>query len=130
MPKGYARYRPLAVVGLLMGLVAWNAVSYLPQRLNGMRGLYTIRRANLEPFLTEEAQRWTPALVIVETDTWMAYGNLLVLEDTWLTTSWIFAWSRGPSADLRVAKAFPDRFVLRYNPNKPYRLGVWRMPQR
>ncbi|HIQ09022.1 MAG TPA: hypothetical protein EYH28_05870 [Anaerolineaceae bacterium] len=123
-------WRPLAVTALLALLVGLNVAFYLPLRLGGMRGLYTIRRSRLAPFLSAEAQRLTPALVIVDTEHWMPYGNLLVLEDPWLTTPWIFAWSRGAGPDLRVAQAFPDRTIIRYNPEEPYRFVIWRYPQR
>ncbi len=124
---GWRQWRPLAVTALLTLLVGLNLTFYLPLRLGGMRGLYTIRRERLAPFFTAEAQRLTPALVIVETQHWMPYGNLLVLEDPWLSTPWIFAWSRGSAADLRVARAFPQRTVIRYNPNMPYRFVIWRV---
>ncbi len=127
--RGWRRWRALlttAVVGLLVGL---NLAFYLPGRLASMRGLYTIRRERLAPFLAPETQHLTPALVFVETDRWMDYGNLLVLEDPWLTTPWIFAWSRG-SADARVAALFPDRTLVRYRPSDPSRLAIWKLQGR
>ncbi len=127
---GWRRLRPLAVTLVLAVLVGLNLTFYLPLRLRGMRDLYTIRRERLAPFLTAEAQALTPALVIVETKHWMPYGNLLVLEDPWLTTPWIFAWSRGPRADERLMRYFPQRTIVRYNPDDPYRLVIWRQAQR
>jgi hypothetical protein len=93
----------------------------LPPRLEMMHGLYGISRARLAPFLTPEAQALTPALVLVDSDHWMPYGALLTLEDPWLTTPFIFAWSRGPRADARLRAAFPQRRVIRYDPRYPYR---------
>ncbi len=116
-----AVWRSAVVVGLVGFLVAANALWYLPRRLEMMHGLYGITRERLAPFLTPEAQALTPAVVLVETDHWMAYGALLSLEDPWLTTPFIFAWSRGPSADARVRAAFPERRAIRYNPDYPYR---------
>ncbi|NPA92893.1 MAG: hypothetical protein GXO56_04365 [Chloroflexi bacterium] len=116
-----ALWRSAVVVGLVGMLVVANVKWYLPPRLDMMHGLYGISRERLAPFLTPEAQALTPAVVLVETDHWMTYGALLTLEDPWLTTPFIFAWSRGPYADARIRAAFPERKVIRYNPDDPYR---------
>ncbi len=121
--------RPRAVgrvaVGVVVGvLVALNLRFYLPLRLGMMRGLYGISRQAWQPFLRPEAQRFTPALVFVESERWMAYGALLPLEDPWLTTPWVFAWSRSDILDRRVWGCFPQRTALRYDPVER-RLEVW-----
>ncbi|HFC09315.1 MAG TPA: hypothetical protein ENJ54_05625 [Chloroflexi bacterium] len=116
----WAFLRGAMVAGMLAFLVIANARWYLPPRLQMMHGLYGISRERLAPFLTPEAQALTPAVVFVHTEHWMPYGALLTLEDPWLTTPFIFAWSRGPRADARVRAAFPQRRVIRYNPRFPY----------
>ena len=103
----------------LVLLVSYNMLYFLPGRLWEMHDLYTISRSDLEPFLTQEAQKLTPALVIVHSDRWMSYGALIELEDPRLTTPFIFAWSRGPAADEALAADFPDRNVYHYYVEEP-----------
>jgi len=116
--------RQAAMAGLLVLLVAANIRWYLPQRLAMMQGLNGVSRARLAPFLTPEAQALTPALVIVEADTWMPYGALLTLEDPWLSTPFIFAWSRGVASTAALRTAFPSRRIIRYDPSQPYVFAV------
>ncbi len=118
------------LVGTLLGvLVVLNLWGYLPQRLAMMQNLYGISRRAWEPFLVEEHRAWQPALVLVDTPRWMPYGALLPLQDPWLTTPWIFAWSRGTGPDARIAGCFPHRTVLRYRP-ETRRLTLWNGPRR
>ncbi len=114
-------YRRLAVAALLTFLVAINLVFYLPIRLEGMRNLYTINRAALQPFQTPAAQALTPALVIVHSDRWMSYGNLLELEDTFLGSPFIFAWSLTDDMDRAIAALYPNRTILHYYTDEPGR---------
>jgi hypothetical protein len=100
-------------------LVSYNLAFFLPGRLGEMHNLYTISRADLEPFLTPEAQQLTPALIIVHSERWMSYGALLELEDPRLTSPFIFAWSRGPTADQEVAADFPERNLFHYYVDEP-----------
>ena len=116
--------RLVALGGLLVLLVTANFRWYLPPRLAMMHGLYGISRERLAPFLTPEAQALTPAVVFVHSEQWMPYGALLTLEDPWLTTPFIFVWSRGPRADARVRAAFPQRCWIRYDPARPYLFAV------
>ncbi len=112
--------------GTLLGvLVALNLWGYLPRRLGMMRNLYGISRAAWAPFQHPVNLAYTPALVFVDTERWMPYGALLPLEDPWLTTPWIFAWSRGLRIDRQVAGCFPHRTILRYDPHQP-RLWLWK----
>jgi hypothetical protein len=108
---------PLALVLL----VSYNILFFLPGRLWQMHGLYTISRSDLEPFLTQEAQELTPALVIVHSERWMSYGSLIELEDPRLTTPFIFAWSRGRIADEALASDFPERNIYHYYVEEPGR---------
>jgi hypothetical protein len=114
------RARPWLAAALVVGLVGWNFIFYLPNRLNEMHGLYEISRQNHAPFLTGEAQEMTPALIIVHSPRWMHYGALLDLQDPFLTTPFIFVWSRGPMADAAVAESYPDRNVFYYYVEEPY----------
>jgi hypothetical protein len=116
------RARPWIAGFLLGGLVGWNMIAYLPDRLNDMYGLYEISRKNQEPFLTEQAQELTPALIIVHSDRWMHYGALLDLQDPFLTTPFIFIWSRGPRSDAGVVESYPGRNVFHYYVDDPYSL--------
>jgi hypothetical protein len=122
------RVRPWMAAFLIAGLVGWNFAFYLPSRLNEMHGLYEISLKNHEPFLTEEAQEMTPALIIVHSPRWMQYGALLDLQDSFLTTPFIFIWSRGPRVDAEVADSYSDRNVFHYYVEEPYRFYTDRKP--
>jgi 4-amino-4-deoxy-L-arabinose transferase-like glycosyltransferase len=111
--------RKTLVPAVLILLVYYNIFNFLPGRLWDMHGLYTISRADLQPFLTQEAQALTPALVIVHSEKWMSYGSLIELEDPRLTTPFIFAWSRGTDADQAVAADFPERNIFHYYVDEP-----------
>lgn len=109
------------VFAFLALLVAYNLFVFLPIRLRGLYGLYDMSRADIEPFLTPEAQALTPALIIVHPGRWMPYGVLLDLEDPFLTTPFIFVISRGSMRDAELIADFPDRKVFHYYPvDKPY----------
>jgi hypothetical protein len=114
------RARPWLAAALITGLVGWNMAAYLPDRLDGMYGLYEISRKDQEPFLTEQAQELTPALIIVHSPRWMHYGALLDLQDPFLTTPFIFIWSRGPMADAAAAESYPERNIIHYYVDDPY----------
>jgi hypothetical protein len=117
--SGWKRIRPLAVFGLLVVLVVSNLAFYTPQRLEVMRGLYGMERADLEPFLAEEAQEKAPALIVVHPKVWMDYGVLLELGNPFLDTPFIFVYSRGVKADRLVVEAFPERTAYHYYPEEP-----------
>ena len=102
--------------GLLVLLVLYNLVFYLPGRLQGMVGLNGIRQADLQPFHQPAMQALAPALVIVTPQSWTAYGALLELEDPWLETPFIFALTQGPVADAKLAQDYPTRRILPYYP--------------
>lgn len=119
---GWRKLRPLLVllwVGVLVGI---NLAQYTPSRLNGMRGLYNIERADQLPFTSVDAQTLAPALVIVHAKRWMEYGALLDLQDPQYTTPFIFAWSINPVVDASVTNDFPDRTVYHYYPEQSTQL--------
>jgi len=127
---GLQRVRSLVVTGLVTLLVCFNLLVYTPLRVGGMYGLYGVRRANLEPFLSAEAQRYAPALVIVHPQKkWIEYGTLIELENPFLDTPFIFIISRGPKIDADVAAHFPERGVYHYYADEPYKLYTAPRPQ-
>ncbi len=108
--KGRIFYR-LAAGLLLLGLIAYNLSFVLPARLEGMKGLYGIRRTYVDALAEASPSLQAPALIFIRIrETWTEYGTFLDLEDPWLTSPWIFAMARG-RADQKVKAAFPERFV-------------------
>lgn len=119
-PWNQRKIRTALVVTLTTALVGYNLVAYLPARLNGLYGFYGVTRSQLAPFLTSQAQTYTPALVFVHIKKeWTEYGGLLELEDPWLTTPFIFAVSSNPVIDAAIASHYPDRRVIHYYPDEP-----------
>lgn len=115
--RGWRRLQPLSITALVALLLATNLLFYMPGRLAGMVGLYGVQRSHLAPFLTPEAQKLTPALVVVHTkNKWIEYGTLLELQNPFLNTPFIFIISRGPNTDAQVIGHFPDRNAVHYYP--------------
>ncbi|MFN3741462.1 MAG: glycosyltransferase family 39 protein [Anaerolineales bacterium] len=111
-PAGLRPFLRPALALLMVTLVGYNFLLYLPQRLEEMEGLYGIRRAYVDALIHEPSIR-TPALIFIRIQkTWTEYGTFLDLEDPWLTSPYIFAMARG-SADQKVMDAFPERYVYR-----------------
>jgi hypothetical protein len=112
--------RPWLVFGGIAILMAFSLAVYTPTRLGDMHALYEISRENYEPFRTPEALALPPSLFIVHAEKWMPYGALIELQDPCLTSHFIFAWSRGPRTDARLAELFADREVFHYYPEEPF----------
>ncbi len=125
---GWLKLRPLLVTLVLGVLVGINLTLYLPNRLGGLFGLYSIEKADQAPFLTAEARSYTPALVIVHVQRWMEYGALIDLENPTLTSPFIFAWSISPFTDAMLAADFPGRAVYHYYPEQPFKLYTAPLP--
>jgi hypothetical protein len=107
-------------VGVL--LLLYNLLIYLPTRLHEMTGLYGISRAMLAPFETQQAKQLAPVLVIVHYNkVWTEYGGLLELENADLTSPFIFALSRSPSADSLLVHDYPTRHVVHFYTDQPNR---------
>ena len=120
--QGGSPLRKVLVILAMVVLIGYDLGAYLPGRLEGMRGMYAIRRKMLEPFTTEAAERLTPALVIVSwQDRWTEYGGLLELQNAQLTSPFVFVLNRGNAANTEVIAAYPDRRVLYYYPDEPDR---------
>ncbi|MEJ2261868.1 MAG: glycosyltransferase family 39 protein [Anaerolineales bacterium] len=126
--SGWRQARPLALVAILGLLVSANLLFYTPLRLKSMYGLYGMERADLQPFLTPSAEKLAPALVIVHPDQWMDYGVLLSLEDPFLDTPFIFAYTQGSKSDADLASDFPGRTTYHYYPDKPYTFFIGPRP--
>ena len=58
-------------------------------------------------------------MIIVHSETWHFYGALLELEDPFLTTPFIFAWSQHPTTDAVLHNDFPGRTVYHYYKDDP-----------
>lgn len=106
--------QPALIFTILVGLTAYNLTGYLPGRLQGMYGLYDMRREAQAPFLTPEAQAMTPALIIVHSERWMGYGVLLDLQSPDLTSPFIFAWSRTITLDNELAGNFSSERTVKH----------------
>jgi 4-amino-4-deoxy-L-arabinose transferase-like glycosyltransferase len=108
---------------LLTTLIGYNLSSYLPQRLHSVYGTYNVHASQLAPFQTAQARALTPAIVFVHVQKiWTEYGGLLDLENPWLTSPFIFAWSINPAVDQATASAYPGRRSVYYYPDEPDRL--------
>lgn len=121
--SGWHRLRPFLVGAIVAVLVGYNLLVYLPVRFEQIYGLYGVHRSQLSPFQTTQALAKTPALVIVHTQkTWTEYAGLLELENPWLTSPFIFAWSgNGLLSDSALASLYPNRQVIYYYPDQPYK---------
>lgn len=127
---GWRRIRPLAVTAILAFLVSVNLIFYTPPRLRMMYGLYGLQRSDLAPFLTPSAQKITPALIIVHpAEKWSEYGSFLELEDPYLSTPFIFIYSRGPKSNAIISAHFPEREVYHYFTDKPFTLVKYITPE-
>jgi 4-amino-4-deoxy-L-arabinose transferase-like glycosyltransferase len=112
--------RQSAVLAALAVLVLFATIPYTPARLYEIKERYGFSQVALEPFRTFEAQEMPPALIIVHASTWWDYGVYLHLEDPYLTSPFIFAWSP-PNSDPsdRLASHYPNRTIYHYYPDKP-----------
>ncbi len=121
--QGWQRLRIFLVGAVLAVLVIYNLAANLPARFRQLYGLYDVHSAQLSPFLTPQARAKTPALVIVHTQKiWTEYAGLLELEDPWLTSPFIFAWSNnGSISDAALAALYPGRQTIYYYTDEPDR---------
>jgi len=106
---GWRILRPFLIIACVLVLVGYNLSTYLPARFGQVYGLYDVHSTQLSPFLTLQARSQTPALVIVHTQKiWTEYAGLLELEDPWLTSPFIFAWSNnGSVSEAALAALYP-----------------------
>jgi hypothetical protein len=118
--SGWKRLRPLLVLAFVSGLVIGNLVYYAPLRLSNLRGLYGMEGSDLRPFLSEQAQELTPALVVVHPKNWMEYGVLLDLQTPDLDSPFIFIFSSSRESDEALRDDFPERDFYHYYPSEPF----------
>jgi len=118
------KVRPLIITAWLGFLLAANLAFYLPIRLQGIYALYGIQRSMLDPFLTEDVQSLSPALIIVHPDWWTKYGGLLELQDAYLDQPIIFAITRNRINDAALVESIieTDRAVYYYYPDDPFKI--------
>jgi hypothetical protein len=118
---GWHKLRILLVGAIMAFLICYNLLTYLPARFGQIYGLYDVHYSQLSPFLGTQARSLTPALVIVHTQKiWTEYAGLLELEDPWLTSPFIFAWSNnGSISDSGLAALYPDRKIIYYYSDEP-----------
>jgi hypothetical protein len=51
---------------------------------------------------------------------WIEYAGLLELENPWLTSPFIFAWSNNsPGNDSAISAKYPGRQIIYYYPDQP-----------
>lgn len=110
----------LGLAGLaftVMFLCAANVNLYLPIRLSMLVGLYDVRASDLAPFLSPEAQKMPPTLVIVYPQRkWIEYGRLLDLSSPLFDSQFVFILDRGEILNREVMQFFPGRLVWHYTP--------------
>ncbi len=109
---------------LVTALVTCNLFFYIPMRLDGLRGLYGVSHSAMQPFLSKEYQKYTPALIIVITgsNSWIGYGNLLDLSSPFMDSPFLFAWSGNQMDNYSLKMEFFDRQTYYYYPDTPNRL--------
>jgi hypothetical protein len=91
-----------------------------------MYGLYGVLRARMQPFLTQQAQELTPAVVIVHIESsWTDYGTLLDLENPWLTSPFIFALGGDKKTTAALAADFPERTIINYYTKQPEKFFLY-----
>ncbi len=106
---------------LAIFLLGYNLSIYLPNRLESFHNLYGVQRADIEPFITPEAEELAPALVFVQVQgTWTDYGALLDLEDPWLTSPYIFVMGQANAKNIAFIEIFPERQFIYYYPDDPH----------
>lgn len=105
-------------------LAVINLFVYLPSRAAGLRGLYGVSRANLQPFLTSQVQASTPILVLVRGTNWNIYYNLLELSNANLNSPILVAYSHGKAFDASLIAAYPNRAILYYDSDHPGELNT------
>jgi 4-amino-4-deoxy-L-arabinose transferase-like glycosyltransferase len=110
-------FKRVASGSLVLILMAFNILFYLPPRLAMMNQLNGIARSHLEPFERTDLDR---AVVIVHTiDRWTEYGTLLTLTAPFADRDLVLAISRGPEADARLASGYSDWDIFHYYPDVP-----------
>jgi len=107
----------LLIAMVSIGLITYNLVLFLPQRLEGLKGLYGISASQLTFFKSEVVQKLAPALIIIHPiDNWLEYGALLDISSPFLDSPIVVSYNRGSELNQQAADFLPDRLVLHYYP--------------
>ena len=114
-----ARWRRPLTVGVLAVLMLGNIVFYLPGRVGGMRGLYNISG---DPIALIEQQELGETLVIVHSEHWMEYANLLLLAPPFSDSDLLISWSRGETKDAELEVHYEDYKVFHFYADDPRKL--------
>jgi len=114
-----ARWRRPLTVGVLAVLMLGNVVFYLPGRVGGMRGLYNI---SSDPIAFIKQQELEEALVIVHSEHWMEYANLLLLAPPFSDSDLLISWSRGETKDAELEAHYEDYKVFHFYADDPRKL--------
>jgi 4-amino-4-deoxy-L-arabinose transferase-like glycosyltransferase len=101
---------------ILLLLIVFNGVFYVPTRLDGKRGLYGIRREAIQRLVQADLGR---ALVIVRADRWFEYARYLTLTDPFCVSDLLIAWSVSSKEDQRLIEVYGDRPVYLHQPERP-----------
>ena len=116
---------------LIFGLVGYNLLRFLPHRLNNLHHRYITSFSQIEAFQSPQAKALTPAIVLVYMNSsWKDYETLLGLQNPWLTSPFIIALSRDKLLDEELAAFYPDRNIIYYYTDQPYKLFVYRQPEK
>jgi hypothetical protein len=106
------------IVGaLILILVSFNILYYLPPRLAMMNQLNEISKSHLIPFDTADLDR---AVVFVHVQRrWTDYGTLLMLTAPFAESDLVLVYSRGQYANGRLAAGYSGWDILHYYPDTP-----------
>jgi hypothetical protein len=89
-------------------------------RIGNMTGLYDVNYSRIQPFLTAQAQKLTPALVVIIIDqNWIEYGNLLDVASPFMDSPFIFIYNRGRLYNEWAISSLPGRKVWYYYMDTP-----------
>ncbi|MCK4975394.1 MAG: hypothetical protein KAS36_00515, partial [Anaerolineales bacterium] len=116
-----ARWRRPLTVGVLAVLMIGNIVFYLPGRVGGMRGLYNISG---DPIDFIEQKELEEVLVIVHSEHWMEYANLLLLAPPFSDSDLRISWSRGDVKDEKLIEELSEYQVFHYYADNPRMLST------
>jgi len=98
-------------------LIGFNILFYLPPRLAMMNQLNGIARSHIEPFERAELGR---AVVFVHVlDRWTEYGTLLPLTAPFVDGDLVLVYSRGDDTNARIAAEYTGWEILHYYRDTP-----------
>jgi hypothetical protein len=112
-----ARIRRWVMGSLVLIMICFNILFYLPPRFGMMNQLNEVSRDHLVPFEGEDLGQ---AVVFVHVlNRWTEYGTLLTLTPPFADGDLILVYSRGEEANARVVAEFPGWNVYHYYADEP-----------